>query len=103
MSTIKTNTLESVDGTFSIGVKELKPVPYLSNRNLLINGGFDVWQRGNDFVDVSTDTIQQTDGIATWYGATVRIYPLQLLQWKISQIVAMRKMDYLLITYRVQR
>ena len=40
MSTIKTNTLKSVDETFSIGVKELEPVPYLSNRNLLINGGF---------------------------------------------------------------
>ena len=44
---LKGDTLESVDGTFSIGVKELEPVPYLSNRNLLINGDFRVWQRGS--------------------------------------------------------
>ncbi|MCH9712825.1 MAG: hypothetical protein K0U20_09400 [Proteobacteria bacterium] len=46
MSTLTTNTIENVAGTKSVSVDMLAVTSPYSMRNKLINGGFDIWQRG---------------------------------------------------------
>jgi len=56
MSTINVNNIDKESGsTLTIGgsgttvnVSNMVPDVALSNRNLIINGGFDIWQRSND-------------------------------------------------------
>ncbi len=60
MSKIKTNTLENVAGTYNVAVESLA---LMSNRNYFINGGFDVWQRGENF-NLDTLSLYTAD---RWY------------------------------------
>ena len=46
---IKTNKIGTVAGTFEINTEDIAHVQSTGMKNLLINGGFDIWQRGETF------------------------------------------------------
>jgi len=58
MSTLKVDTITKADGTNSISQDAIITTssPQLGRRNLIINGDFQVWQRGTSFTNVSNGT-----------------------------------------------
>jgi len=64
MSTLKVNTIQDTTGNDALTIDSsgnvtasqgFVPSTQLSHRNLIINGGFDVWQRGTSFTSISKE------------------------------------------------